>query len=167
MRISIGDREWPAVSPLKAELLHLMELRQQTQDFHPGGLGMKALQALHAEVMEARQAGEEPDEYTGFVFLAVMLFLSRRAAGEQLTFREAIRVPAAEIRVVPDEGDELPEGVEVPPIPGVPVAEPGVEPDPTAAADPEPAARPDAPVIPPPAAAPSSSTTSSSPSAAG
>lgn len=106
MKIFIGSgdaaREYPSVSPERAELIHLMELRQQTKAVHPGGFGMQAIKDLGAKVAAARKAGGEPDEDDALLFLGVMVFLARRGAGENVTFTDACSVPLGDVRVEPE-----------------------------------------------------------------
>lgn len=102
MKIHIGDRTYPSVSPERAELIHLMELKQQTRHVHTDGLGMKAINELAGRVEVARRAGEEPDEDDALLFLGVMVFLARRCAGEYITFAEACSVPLGQVRVEPE-----------------------------------------------------------------
>lgn len=106
MKIFIGSgdsvREYPSVSPERAELIHLMELRQQTKGVHPGGFGMQAIKDLGAAVAAARKAGREPDEDDALLFLGVMVFLARRGAGEHVTFAAACSVPLGDVRVEPE-----------------------------------------------------------------
>lgn len=110
MRILLGGVEYAAVNYQTASLLHLMELKQQTRDFVPGGLGMHALEAMHRAGRE-HQAAVERGEDVGAqddadLWLGVCLFLSRRAAGDRCTFLEAVDVPLGAIEVVMEPGDE-------------------------------------------------------------
>jgi hypothetical protein len=105
VKLLIAGREYPAVDHSNASLLHLMELKQQTRDFTEDGhgLGMAALQAIGASA--ATQAeGEVPENAD--LWMAVMVFLTRRAAGEKLTFLEAIDVPLGSIEFLPEPGDQ-------------------------------------------------------------
>jgi hypothetical protein len=105
VRLLIDGREYPAVDHSNASLLHLMELKQQTRDFTEDGkgLGMAALQAVGASAA-ARADGEVPENAD--LWMAVMVFLTRRAAGEKVTFLEAIDVPLGSIEFLPEPGDE-------------------------------------------------------------
>lgn len=126
MRIRFPDgREIGAVNPATANLLHLMELKQQTREFSEDGkgLGMRALSAMkrraldhqlatEAEESAAREAGrklqeiEPPDDAE--LWTAVVLFLSRRAAGDRVGFLDAADVVVSEIEVIPEPGDQGP-----------------------------------------------------------
>lgn len=99
MKIHIGDRTYAAVSPERAELIHLMELKQQTRHVHPGGFGMQAIKDLGRRVEAARKAGQEPDEDEALLFTAMMIYFARRGAGEQITFSEACAFPIGELRI--------------------------------------------------------------------
>lgn len=120
MKLRIQDREYPLITPDSAHLLHLMELKAQSVRYSPDGkgLGMSALQKMRSEAAErarrvqaARDAGEdvpdaEEDADAGLMWLGVLAFLTRRAAGEDLTFVDAIDIPLSSIEAVPEEGDD-------------------------------------------------------------
>jgi hypothetical protein len=105
VKLLIAGREYPAVDHSNASLLHLMELKQQTRDFTEDGkgLGMAALQAIGASAA-AQAEGQVPENAD--LWMAVMVFLTRRAAGEKLTFLEAIDVPLGSIEFLPEPGDQ-------------------------------------------------------------
>jgi len=118
VKIVIDGREYDPVRPETAELLHLMELKQQSKSIVSGGIGLKMLQdiqrradAAKAKAKAARKAGEpvdddegqDPDE--GIIFTAVAVFLSRRAAGEKITFGEACRVKLQGIDFLREDDD--------------------------------------------------------------
>jgi hypothetical protein len=149
VRIRFPDgRELEAVNPATANLLHLMELKQQTKEWSEDGkgLGMRALSAMRRRsldyqlVFEAEQkaAADEgrpmvepdpPDDAD--VWTAVVLYLSRRAAGDRLSFLEAADVRMGELAMIPDPGDEGP-GETDPTTPGsggpaTPEPDPGLE----------------------------------------
>jgi hypothetical protein len=132
VRLLIDGREYPAVDHSNASLLHLMELKQQTRDFTEDGkgLGMAALQAVGASAA-ARADGEVPENAD--LWMAVMVFLTRRAAGEKVTFLEAIDVPLGSIEFLPEPGDE-PGQVEADPTTPGPDSPATPESDPNAAA---------------------------------
>jgi hypothetical protein len=65
--------------------------------------------------------------------MAVMVFLTRRAAGEKVTFLEAIDVPLGSIEVVTEPGDEQAPAEPDPTTPG-PDSPATPESDPSAAA---------------------------------
>jgi hypothetical protein len=132
VRLLIDGREYPAVDHSNASLLHLMELKQQTRDFTEDGkgLGMAALQAVGASA-GARADGEVPE--SADLWMSVMVFLTRRAAGEKVTFLEAIDVPLGSIEFLPEPGDEPGQVEADPTIPG-PDSPETPESDPSAAA---------------------------------
>jgi hypothetical protein len=106
VKLLIDGREYAAVDHSNASLLHLMELKQQTRDFSDDGhgLGMAALQAIGVSASQAQAEGEVP--VNADLWMAVMVFLTRRAAQEKVTFLEAIDVPLGSIQVVAEPGDE-------------------------------------------------------------
>jgi hypothetical protein len=108
VKLMIDGREYAAVDHSNASLLHLMDLKTQTAKLGLGpngkGLGMAALQAIGTSSAEAQASGEVPEDAD--VWMAVMVFLTRRAAGENISFIDAIDVPLGSIEVVPEPGDE-------------------------------------------------------------
>lgn len=115
MKLVIDGREYDAVNHENASLLHLMELKQQTRDFTDDGLGlgMHALQAIGQSAAAAQAEGEVP--VNADLWMAVMVFLTRRASGEKLSFLEAIDVPLGSIAVVTEPSDEPEPAVEADP----------------------------------------------------
>ena len=118
MKLIISGREYPAVNPGTANLLHLMELRAQTREWTEDGrgLGMRALEAMqrrgaaHQRIVESMQAQGRPVEdleapEDAELWMAVLLFLARRGAGEKVTFAQAADVPMGEIEGVLEPGD--------------------------------------------------------------
>jgi hypothetical protein len=132
--MKIDGREYPAVDHSNASLLHLMDLKTQTAKLGLGpggkGLGMAALQAIGTDSAQAQAAGEVPEDAD--LWMAVMVFLTRRAAGDDVSFLEAIDVPIGSIEVIPEPGDETGEAEADPTNPGPDSPE-------TPAADPSPA----------------------------
>jgi hypothetical protein len=99
LKIFVEGREYKAVPPHQAELIHLMELRQQTRVVVPGGFGMQGIKDLATRVEDARKAGQDPDEDDSLLFMAVMVFLARRHAGESISFTEACSFPLEALRI--------------------------------------------------------------------
>lgn len=95
MKFVVGGREIQAVSLQGAQLIHLMELKVQTREWSEHGRGYSA------KDLERLDGDENPELY-----MAVLLFLSRRAAGEKVTFNEAASVAMADVEVVKEPGDE-------------------------------------------------------------
>lgn len=100
MKYVIRGREYPTVDRSTAQLIHLMELRQQTRAWTEDGkgLGMQALDRLETEAKE--------DDDAKLLAFAVLLFLSRRAAGDKVTFEEAAAVAFDDVEIVKEPGDE-------------------------------------------------------------
>jgi hypothetical protein len=134
VKIVIAGREYDPVSYKSAELLHLMELKQQSKAVIPGGIGMKLLdsiarraKALKAKVEAALAAGEDiPDDEVdpddGILFAAVGIFLTRRASGEQITFLDACRVRLEDIEYItgPEDDEDIEDTKEPPDPTGAP-----------------------------------------------
>lgn len=129
MKLVIAGRDYPAVNHATASLLHLMELKQQTKDFTDDGkgLGMSALEAIGRSAAAQGEAGQTPENAD--LWMAVMVFLTRRGAGEKVTFLEAIDVPLASIEVITEPGDEATAGEPDPTTPG-PASPVTLEPEP-------------------------------------
>jgi len=123
MRARIGGVEYDVVNHKSAQLLHLMELQQQSKAVVGVALGMRELarisavldafqrdyrawQAAAAAAQEdphAPDPGPEPDTPDeGVIATAVTVFLTRRGAGEEIGLRDALRVSVAEIEELPD-----------------------------------------------------------------
>ena len=129
MKIRINGKEYPAVSVENAQLIHLMELQAQGPDLVPGGLGMGALQRMEREtkayhrslVMAAaqRDAGQDsidpdmPD--CCLTLMAVTVFLTRRAAGDVVSLRQALEIRFQDIEEVPEPTDMPPSEEELDP----------------------------------------------------
>lgn len=138
MKIRIGGSEYPVVSHRSANLLHLIELREQTRKLFDEPLGMARLdqiervsRALRDKVTAAKkqralalEAGDEAavaasDELIeqlnqeqvddGLLSMAIIIFLSRRKAGERITFAQAVNVDIAEdVEWISEPDDALP-----------------------------------------------------------
>jgi hypothetical protein len=106
VKLVIDGREYPAVTHETASLLHLMELKQQTREFTEDGkgLGMAGLSRLAGVTKAAQDAGAIPEDAD--LWSAVVVFLSRRGAGEKVTFLDAIDIPLASLQMIPEPGDE-------------------------------------------------------------
>lgn len=131
MKLIIDGREYQAVDHNTAQLLHLMELQQQGREYVEGGLGMSALSRMEREgrtynramkaYQEARERGEEAEEPlvpdAALTMMAVTVFLTRRGAGDAVSFADALRVGMSTVVQVPEPTDATAPG--------------GDEPDPT------------------------------------
>jgi hypothetical protein len=129
LKLIIDGREYPAVDHNSGQLLHLMELQQQGRDLVEGGLGMSALQRMEREArvyvrqlkayeaareayeaaLEAGQEAEEPEEPivpdVSLTLMAVAVFLTRRAAGDVVSFRDSLAVGMDTIVQLPEPTD--------------------------------------------------------------
>jgi len=145
-----------------ARLLHLIELAEHTKRLLGAPIGMHRLdemsrnaRALASRVRAAESAhraavdagadpvvvaelaedvrtakGAQADD--GLLGLAILVFLSRRAAGDRCTFAQACDVPVDQVEWIPDPSDALP----VPPDGDEPDEDPfgpGESPDPPTA----------------------------------
>lgn len=161
MRIMIEGREYPVIGHRSANLLHLIELREHTRALFAEPLGMARLDELErvskrirsevVAVKAAREAAVErgddlavaaaDDELRrleaeqaddGLLGMAIVIFLSRRKAGDRVTFAQAVDVDVANDvewledpedakPVLPDPADGVPlEGVTAAPDPHTP-----------------------------------------------
>ena len=101
MKIRIDGVDYDAVDHRSANMLHLMELQQQSRRLVEGGLGMSRLERIMRSSVEYRRARkawldadadpdaepEAPDD--GILAIAILIFLSRRAGGDKVTFEDA------------------------------------------------------------------------------
>jgi hypothetical protein len=132
MKYIINGREYPFVNHQTAQVLHLMELRQQTRAWTEDGkgLGQKALQRLHDQAVRAGDAADVDDAMLAF---AAFLFLTRRAAGDKVSFEDAAAVAFADVQVVKESGDEPADEPQGPTAPGgtetpAPLGDPAADP---------------------------------------
>lgn len=129
MKLRIRGIDYPLVTHQTAELLHLMELKVQSRPFSEDGKGwgMDALQAI-ADGSAAAAKNGEPAADAYMTYLAVITYLTRRGAGEDLKFADALRVPVSEIEPIIEPEDEAPAGEAVDPTtPGDGPATPAAE----------------------------------------
>jgi len=176
VRIRIEGREYPVVGHRAANLLHLIELREHTRALFAEPLGMARLDDLERVSSRIRrdltrvtllrdEAAERGDDLAvaagddeirrlqseqaddGLLGMAIVIFLSRRKAGERVTFAQAVDVDIAnDVEWIPEPDDEQP--VAPDPGDGVPLDGVTAAPDPhspapaslgTSAGDPDPA----------------------------
>lgn len=158
MRIRIEGREYPVIGHRAANLLHLIELREHTRALFAEPLGMARLDDLErvsrrirADVVRVKAARDEAvdggddlavataDEELrrleaeqaddGLLGMAIVIFLSRRKAGDRVTFAQAVDVDVAndvEWIAEPDDADVVPPDS----ADGVPIDGVGAAPDP-------------------------------------
>lgn len=117
MKLKIAGVEYEPVSFESASPLLLMELQSQSRRLVEGGLGMSRLSLMERDstaYRRARQAwqdaGADPDQEPpppddSPIAIAVLMFLSRRAVGEKVTFEEAASTPMSEFEAIPDASD--------------------------------------------------------------
>lgn len=119
MKLIIDGREYQAVDHNSGELLHLMELQAQGEALVPGGLGMSALQRMEREgrayakavraYQEAVKGGEDVEEPlipdAALTMMAVTIYLSRRGAGDVVSFQDSLRVGMNTVVQVADPTD--------------------------------------------------------------
>jgi hypothetical protein len=130
VRLRIDGRDYEAVNHRTATVADLLALRQQTAGppweaigVPPGGLGMRALERMarasaraHHRARRCQDEGGDPadpsaDPQTpddGDLWLGVVVFLTRRAAGEKVSLLEAMDIAPADIEVLdaPEETDD-------------------------------------------------------------
>lgn len=99
MKIIIEGRTYQAASPDDAQLSDLVALKRDT------GLSKKDIREL-GERVEAMSEDEAEDSEEALLSLAVMVWLTRRKAGEFLTMEQACAFPFNELQFIPEDGDE-------------------------------------------------------------
>lgn len=113
MRLLVDGRRLEVVDHRTAVVRHLIDLRVVTRRWHPSGLGMRALEDLYrvkAGIRPGREGDPAPELWAPSV-----AYLTRRAAGDDVSFREVAEARA--LQLVRDEDDvpdaapeQLPEG---------------------------------------------------------
>lgn len=108
MRVVVSGTEYSFEALNKASLLDLIELKKQT------GLTVDDLGKMIAAMEDAAKAAEGDDDpgasfladEGNLLVLAVMIWLSRRRAGERsLKFEDSADVPLSDVQLVPDDTD--------------------------------------------------------------
>ena len=91
--LTIRGKAYPAIGFRQAAPLHLIELKQQTSalGLGPGGRGFG--------MMDLEAADRDRESVDMEVMFPIMVFLSMRAAGEDVTFVAAASVPFTEIGI--------------------------------------------------------------------
>lgn len=159
-KLRIEGREYPAVDHRGATLLHLVELREHTRKLLEVPLGMgrldelsrmareqgrrrTQLEAAHAAAVEGGEPAAVLEDLAeqlrevkaaqaddGLLGLAIIVFLTRRKAGDRVTFAQATNVDVDLIEWVPEDSDEQPVAPSDDDVPDDPFG-PGAAPDPT------------------------------------
>lgn len=105
-RIKIGDKIYEAKTISDLSILHLLELEAQLEQF---GRPMRVaqLRALGREMAELPE-GERAEHPEALLMMGVGVWAARRAAGEKLTFAEAIDFPMSTFTTLPSPKDHAP-----------------------------------------------------------
>lgn len=103
MLIKIEGRSYPAVSVDSATLADLLAIKAQT------GYSKKDLREM-AERTEGLSEEEIEDSDEALVMIGILVWLSRRHAGEDLTLEEACAFPLGELEFVLEKDDPVPAG---------------------------------------------------------
>ena len=98
MRIVIEGREYDAANLAKVTLLDALELKKQT------GMSLADIE----EGMKTADDGSLLEDEGALKALAAFMWITRRRAGENITFNEAADVPMADISFIDDEPAEEP-----------------------------------------------------------
>lgn len=133
MLIVIGGKSYPAKAASELSLLDLLTLERETRDLGRP-LTMAVIAGMENSVSKAvREAKTVADKQRvrqehpeSAWLLGVMLWASRRAAGERCTFEDAISFPLSELDFVTEAGD--PTDADVDPRPARPGSGPGGKP---------------------------------------
>lgn len=112
MKIRIGEVEYPVKTPDDLSLFDLIQLEQQTTAVGRT-LTMPVLvemdhsieQAVAAASGAAAKRAARENHPDAPWMLAVTIWASRRAAGDAVSFTEAISFPLRELALVPEDGD--------------------------------------------------------------
>lgn len=104
MRIKIGDKVYPTVARDEISLRDLMLFNTQAEEF---GVTWGDVEQVMGEWegLTEEQAERHPQK---FLVIGVTLWMSRRAAGEDVTFSEAVDVNLADVDFLPEPQDKSP-----------------------------------------------------------
>lgn len=127
MKLRIGEREYQVVTPKRggqlnggANMLSLLDLRRQSLDVFGFECGIGKLDELETRARQlkverrtAERAGDVDEVRRidaaiaddGMVNVGILVFLSRRAAGERITLREAVDVDMSDLEWIREDGD--------------------------------------------------------------
>ena len=121
MKLKIGDRTYALKSVEELTLLDILTLERETRDLGRP-LTMSVIEAMRKDIEQAtvgkatveeraQARREHPDAPW---VLAVMLWASRRHAGEKVTFEEAISFPISQMSFEREPGDpaDMPEAAD-------------------------------------------------------
>lgn len=100
MKLVISGTEYDVGSIGKASLADLVALKVQT------GMGLGALREGLANAQRLK-SGDALDDEQALMALGALIFLTRRRAGEKVTFEEACSFPLDELEVITEDGDDL------------------------------------------------------------
>lgn len=100
MRMIIEGRDYSVNGIGRLSLFDLLELKRQT------GLSVEEFQSGLAAMDGATSAGVLSDEKS-LVALGALVWLTRRKAGEVLTFEQACDFPLETLEIVAEPGDEV------------------------------------------------------------
>jgi glutathione S-transferase len=119
VKIQIGDTVYPVKSPDDLSVLDLLMLEQESAAVGRK-LTMPVLKGMQESIDAAvasertpaarKQAREEHPE--SLWMFAITIWASRRAAGEHITFADAISFPMRELTPIPEPGDEVADEVD-------------------------------------------------------
>lgn len=129
MKLIIEGRTYDVIGRKSANLRHLFEMRRQSVDLLGYEMGLSRLddlervaRATRAALAAARAAGDDDkvaalrasQAEEGMLGLAVTVFLSRRKAGDAVSFAEALDFDMGALEFVEEPGDKADAGAEEP-----------------------------------------------------
>lgn len=97
MKLIISGTEYDVGNIGKASLADLMALKSQT------GMGVAALREGLANAKRLKDLALDDEQ--ALLALGALIFLTRRRAGEKVSFEEACSFPLDELEVVAEDGD--------------------------------------------------------------
>lgn len=114
MKIKIGDKTYQRVDVDQLTLLNVIKLQTETAELgHP--LTMAALRDMSDEI-EKLPIGKQDEHPDVLWLIGTSIWASRLAAGEQVTFAEALSFPMSQMEFIPEPGDEQPDPTKARPI---------------------------------------------------
>ena len=101
MRLIIGTAEYPLANINDASLEDLMQLKQMT------GIGMKTLRVRLEGLSQFADPEDVLDDAESLIALGALVWLTRKRAGEKLSFEDACKFPLSELSFAADPEDGL------------------------------------------------------------
>jgi hypothetical protein len=104
LKFSIAGRIYDAVDTQNLSMLDMLLFEQQTAEFGRP-LTWAEVTTWHRELAELPTDAAREQHPAVLLVTAVSIWAARRAAGEKVTFSEAVDFPLSDMRIIPDPTD--------------------------------------------------------------